>query len=1305
MACIYKDNRTGDEYNEVAFDAFVFDNWQKVGEGEDYASEGARASIIYSLDERQETIAKIDNIRTKFKSVLSKTKPGYILGEGEPDGGVKLHDVDGYMGVTTYITKYGHPKKGIEHPIVTGFNEDRWTENKIKELRASGKSEEDIKKTIKNIKDGWELLQNYGNEIHAIYEAIMGNKTIPNTKFISDTIRDDVIRQAQEFKKQLVIKYGHGDESKVAFYPELDIASTTIEPDLRVILENSPEKIKAISGTIDLLVVDAEGNTHIFDYKTSRKLLDPDEWDIVNNALIAEGHWDSTKKLALREQLAAYNVMLEQYGIVGSTCEVVPIYLDIEYADADKYQITGIKSVTRQQLMAVPQTTTGASYANWKAMLPSAVRISAQSGLDSNKKFEKLFPFDQISEKKVRQFDANVDYYRSHVKVVTTDDKENYGKNKYYFVEYEFEGKRIYAKDEDDLETKLKAYVQRVQDKKDNELFSLAATIRHALSGETSIEEFIKNYNISNRNFLETQFGRYIKEGWELVSNDVMIANGFFLFRHDGRSELVIVTNLGVHEEVKLEKGTTLLGQSLENTYVNSKEILKSNWGNIAGMKAMVFISDNPELFKDFPLTQLVVVNPWRSERTYIQNSQWINNYHKLIATAENEDEYNVVPPDVFYGDLVSLLSIVDSNLRCAENPGQLQGFSMEGVVTDGKTHQFTEEYIEHALKWMRAKYTFLENEEKKMAGNENVWIAYNYLNRALLELKGLHVYDENEVGLWFSSGLKPGLYVSSSGYSESTNFRVFDDVMQQFSLEVRMFVERIGRPLIPAFTKFYESMGRKKAIGGEANYFLRWFVRDENGDISKEFRVKNPDSPEFDGNPAEREALRTWLDVMAELRYPRSKYATEQDRQNVIEQAKADNSYYYVPLTEAAFSRQVKALGFKKALKNKWDQYSEMTEDVFAGGYDEKRNWRLGKTKRGKATRYILYNKFERSRQERQSLIEEHGIGFFETNLEEVINQALVAYAKSQLSIKYIPIISAMRTSLRVTKHYGGADAGETLEAFEKLVKSKFYGENIVDESLHPYMRYIQGLKSFFSKLQLGFNFRSLFRELFQGTWMGISRSSIELLPGINWDTYKNGAWHVITQAHKNFSNVSLLQQMNMIYGMANYSMGQIARQRRLNWWGIKNFRTDTMFLTATAPDFQHRMAILVAKMMGDGCWEAHYLDKNGNLKYNFKKDKRFKAYIENDTKNPDYLAQKTEYLTRISELNKAGIKKEDGTDFKVGDDLEMAYLPKEVQAIKNFADLLYGHYDEESKSMMNDMLPDLHHVVIIQYYKCLES
>jgi len=319
-----------------------------------------------------------------------------------------------------------------------------------------------------------------------------------------------------------------------------------------------------------------------------------------------------------------------------------------------------------------------------------------------------------------------------------------------------------------------------------------------------------------------------------------------------------------------------------------------------------------------------------------------------------------------------------------------------------------------------------------------------------------------------------------------------------------------MGRPLIPAFNNFYNAMGRKKIIGGEANYFLRWFVRDENGNITKEFRLKDPNSSDFDSVPEEREALKTWLDTMAQLRWPKSNYKSEIDWENTIEQAKASGAYYQVPLTEAAFSRQVKGLGLWKTLKNKFNQYAELTSDVFAGSAEEKIRWRKGFDKHGNKINphRVMYNKFQKSPQQRAALIEEHGIGFFETNLEDVINQALVAYAKTELSKKYVPIIDAMRTALRVSKKYGGAEAGETLESFDKLVKSKFYGESIVDASLQPYMRYIQSLKSFFSKLQLGANFRSLFRELFQGTWMGISRSSMELMPGITWDTYRNGAW-----------------------------------------------------------------------------------------------------------------------------------------------------------------------------------------------------
>jgi hypothetical protein len=115
--------------------------------------------------------------------------------------------------------------------------------------------------------------------------------------------------------------------------------------------------------------------------------------------------------------------------------------------------------------------------------------------------------------------------------------------------------------------------------------------------------------------------------------------------------------------------------------------------------------------------------------------------------------------------------------------------------------------------------------------------------------------------------------------------------------------------------------------------------------------------------------------------------------------------------------------------------------------------------------------------------------------------------------------------------------------------------------------------------------------------------------------------------------------------------------------------------------------MAILIAKMMDDGCWDAIELNENDELIYKFEKDKRFAAYLAKDTTNPKYLEQKTLYLKNLEEWNAQGYRKPDGTTLKEGDALPHAYTNREGQSVKNYADILYGHYDDESRSLMNDM------------------
>ena len=56
--------------------------------------------------------------------------------------------------------------------------------------------------------------------------------------------------------------------------------------------------------------------------------------------------------------------------------------------------------------------------------------------------------------------------------------------------------------------------------------------------------------------------------------------------------------------------GTSLLGKTTENAYINSKEILDANYGNIEIMKAMLYVSQNQDLFKNFKIAEIRAVNP-----------------------------------------------------------------------------------------------------------------------------------------------------------------------------------------------------------------------------------------------------------------------------------------------------------------------------------------------------------------------------------------------------------------------------------------------------------------------------------------------------------------------------------------------------------------------------------------------------------------------------------------------------------------------------------------------------------------------
>ena len=162
--------------------------------------------------------------------------------------------------------------------------------------------------------------------------------------------------------------------------------------------------------------------------------------------------------------------------------------------------------------------------------------------------------------------------------------------------------------------------------------------------------------------------------------------------------------------------------------------------------------------------------------------------------------------------------------------------------------------------------------------------------------------------------------------------------------------------------------------------------------------------------------------------------------------------------------------------LKNKYHQYKTLTEGLFMGEeqYDFEKNAES------------VYNKFDVSDEIRQARLKEYKPGMFETDLELVFNEALVAYKRSQVSETYLPLIAAMKTNLEYIDAQGTSKNTKNMknikETFDKLVKSKVYNESIVDDKLQPLLKFLNVIKAGFTTMTLSLNVRSFLRESLQG-------------------------------------------------------------------------------------------------------------------------------------------------------------------------------------------------------------------------------
>ena len=135
----------------------------------------------------------------------------------------------------------------------------------------------------------------------------------------------------------------------------------------------------------------------------------------------------------------------------------------------------------------------------------------------------------------------------------------------------------------------------------------------------------------------------------------------------------------------------------------------------------------------------------------------------------------------------------------------------------------------------------------------------------------------------------------------------------------------------------------------------------------------------------------------------------------------------------------------------------------------------------------------------------------------------------------------------------------------------------------------------------------------------------------------------------------------------------------------------SNIMYWCNTAPDYVNRLSLFLAKMIKDGCYEAHSIDENGNLVYDPSKDKRYSHYFkmrdqykyEFSKTDTEYNDQRTLYLKAIEEFNAEIISSSEKV-LTEKDNIPRAYFSKQRDSIKTFSDTAYGYYDTERSPLI---------------------
>ena len=834
-----------------------------------------------------------------------------------------------------------------------------------------------------------------------------------------------------------------------------------------------------------------------------------------------------------------------------------------------------------------------------------------------------------------------------------------------------------------------------------------ARKLRGFKSSAGSIAEMLNPYLNKNKKPDGTE-----EPVWEYLKDNPLSDYGILLFKNlkSGQIDIITLTNLNLNTKVQFKYGrTNLAGSYMSN--IDSKQ-LPSTWGNIFAMKTLILLNYIiPQIEGDFKLGNLKVVSTFdygKSQTFNIQNtvSEFYNPLMKIVETntaglgqfENNFKNANYIDP---YSSLLSeFKAIVNGNSFIAR---ELDSFKTQVNFIEGLTNDSTKisaliDLAQSINEQFCSSFNSADLAEKYYtaysSGSKNQKIATLLvdISNTINKLRG------DKIGKPEKIDKLTRMFMPTSGIPNN-HFKIVKRYWTETSQRINSEAYNVGVDINKIVKELYDEAGysqiQNKILGNQLHVFKNMY------EDNSAMLFKNP----YDNNNTlqsyERKFLKKALLIFAKYRYMNSGKAfkftlSDIDSESYKKFVEKNSSWYFcVPLRKASTSSDIQS-GFafqsaeqaiKTMITNPKLWARRFLDDKAMDAYFKEHKANSDVTLLS-VRNYFSYTEPDISEVspnngQRESNLSQHPDSrFYEHNVENLLRDFTFESVRSQNMNKMMVACKLLLMQLTLSGKMNNnlKDFESEIKFIEDFLKVNVFNIPLMESSELAIASYLLPVRKLVSRFLVAGNVASSIRDGFDGFGQIMARA-VTKYGGTNiaaGDVMR--AYSIVTKEMMfKLPLASLVSQLCIKYRMSNIDVSNVAEGMKTGRSGLVNFQ-DVMYKTLRDPDFLNRMTLFVAKCVHDGTWDAFSLDKEGVLKYDWKKDRRFNLLASNNKSNLDeFNKQKGLYYSLIRIWNE---EHPDNQVDKSGD-LPMPYTEKEMDAFHALSDNIWGAYDKSNKSM----------------------